>query len=259
MCVQVDNALEGTRMPVALSVEPPTPDDEPGDDGPSQACLHIALTHNLRWSSSTFVYLDHVDVLLHTLQLQLEQNLVARLTRFFHTLSGVDAGTPEGEYHEKGESLGGRSCHIRVDDPNMATDPPTESPLELYFRELRLHPVSVKCTVQMEALCSPAELQPYHPTNSLAGLARRLVSLNNSHLQLSALLLSDTLFQSLDTFVERVSWHYTIQVRGCATRVGCVTAEAPFDGVVPPPAGPAGRIQTHRLTGPHRQPDDALC
>ena len=65
----------------------------------------------------------------------------------------------------------------------------------------------------MEALCSDAELQQYHPTKQLAGVAQRLVSLNNSNLQLAALSMSDANFQSVENLVERIAWHYTMQVR----------------------------------------------
>lgn len=107
-----------------------------------------------------------------------------------------------------------------------------EMPLEIYFKECQLHPVSrgllsnlllnqehpvsgaqarsalvcvicvafnhalclvfplqvsINCTVQMDALCSPTELQEYHPTKQLAGVAQRLISLSNSSLQVFAL------------------------------------------------------------------------
>ena len=42
---------------------------------------------------------------------------------------------------------------------------------------MHLHPISVTCTVQLEPLCDEYELQEYHPTSSLAGPARHLVSL----------------------------------------------------------------------------------
>ena len=49
--------------------------------------------------------------------------------------------------------------------------------LELYLKEVQLHPVSVRVSVQMGMACDEAELQEWHPTNSLVGLARHLVSL----------------------------------------------------------------------------------
>ena len=51
-------------------------------------------------------------------------------------------------------------------------------PLELYLKEVQLHPVSVRVSVQMGMACDEAELQEWHPTNSLVGLARHLVSLH---------------------------------------------------------------------------------
>ena len=43
----------------------------------------------------------------------------------------------------------------------------------------------------MEPICSEAELQEFHPANSLVGVARHLMSLQSSQLRLNALLLDD--------------------------------------------------------------------
>ena len=47
----------------------------------------------------------------------------------------------------------------------------------LYLKQMHLHPIKITCTVQLEPLCDEYELQEYHPTSSLAGPARHLLSL----------------------------------------------------------------------------------
>ena len=96
----------------------------------------------------------------------------------------------------------------------------------------------------MEALCSDAELQQYHPTKQLPGVAQRLVSLENSNLQLAALSMNDANFQSVENLVERIVWHYTMQAHAPLSRH---PREVP--SLVSPPVA---------LRGPHRQRVDAL-
>jgi len=150
--------------------------------------------------------------MLRTLQLQLEQNLTARLLRFAATL---DAARLQGGQlaSQTPESLSEQTVGVvRAVAVVPVEDVKSEMPLELYFKKCEFHPVSVKCTVQMEALCSDAALQEYHPTKQLAGMAQRLVALSNSNLQLSALLLNEASFQTVSSLVDRIVWHYTVQV-----------------------------------------------
>ena len=80
---QVDNALEGTKLPVALAAAPGNDGEQNGEP---DTCLHLSLTRSLRWSTDSLLYCESVGVSLLTLQLQLEQNLTARLLRFVTTL-----------------------------------------------------------------------------------------------------------------------------------------------------------------------------
>ena len=80
---------------------------------------------------------------------------------------------------------GGRGgAGAKVGAPEAAELPGGEvrgrQPLELYLKEVQLHPVSVRVSVQMGMACDEAELQEWHPTNSLVGLARHLGSLHAS-------------------------------------------------------------------------------
>lgn len=178
---------------------------------------------NLRWTR--LVYLEYFAVVLHTLRLQLEQNMVTRILRFVATLTQAAEEAQEtqrsrraSQEHSFARPGAARQASTESSTTRVAARPGGSStevgevPLELYFKDFQLHPVCVRVTVQIEPLCDDAALQPYHPLNQLAGLAQRLVSLSNSSLQLSALLLFDTLFTSVDSLVERIVWHYTLQV-----------------------------------------------
>lgn len=246
-------------MPVALYAETLDGDDGSGGEQPERhACLHVSVVHNLRWSSSTLLSFESVGCVLHPLHLQLEQNLAARILRCASSL--VQAAAAEVRVPQSRRSVADRRSigvarELSTATPPVPLTPNTEVPIELYFKELKLHPVSVRCTVQMEAVCTPAELQPYHPTNSLVGLAQRLVSLNNAHLQLSALLLNDAAFQSMPSLVERISWHYTMQALAKPRSHPCTA--------VPPLASPplhaslARRLQLRCTFPPNAVPSDS--
>ena len=73
--LQVDNALDPTGLPVALATAVVAADE--GGQGEYDEALHVSVEHNLRWQG--LIYLEYVGVVLHTLRLQLEQNLAARI------------------------------------------------------------------------------------------------------------------------------------------------------------------------------------
>ena len=63
--------------------------------------------------------------------------------------------------------------------PNPRHSPhpnPNQAPLEIFLRELRLHPLSLTIDLQMEPMCADPELQEFHPMKQLVGLAQQLVS-----------------------------------------------------------------------------------
>ena len=74
-------------------------------------------------------------------------------------------------------------------------------------------------TALESAPCDELEMQDYHPANSLVGVARHLMSLQSSQLRLNALLLDDRVFESVDALLERVGWHYAMQVLQGAYRL----------------------------------------
>ena len=88
----------------------------------------------------------------------------------------------------------------------------TQAPLEIFLRKLELHPVSLTIELQMEAICSEAELQEFHPTRQVLGLAQQLVSQPLlSRIELNCLLLEEASFESFDSLALRVGWHYAVQ------------------------------------------------
>ena len=64
----------------------------------------------------------------------------------------------------------------------------------------------------MEPICSEAELQEFHPTRQMLGLAQQLVSQPLlSRVELNCLILEDASFESFDSLALRVGSHYFYQ------------------------------------------------
>ena len=64
----------------------------------------------------------------------------------------------------------------------------------------------------MEPICSEAELQEFHPTRQMLGLAQQLVSQPLlSRIELNCLILEDASFESFDSLALRVGSHYFYQ------------------------------------------------
>lgn len=148
-----------------------------GTDGVegAEGCLHITVTHSHTWKH--VVALQYVGAALQPLKLQLEQNTVARLLRLGDALQlEAQPLLLETETRRAAAKL----AEGLADGAEAADLPGGEvrgrQPLELYLKEVQLHPVSVRVSVQMGMACDEAELQEWHPTNSLVGLARHLVS-----------------------------------------------------------------------------------
>ena len=204
---QIDSTLVDTRFPVLLSpVHDPAAvaaaaaaaaaaegaEGAAGDGAEAEAAegvLRLVFTWNLRWTA--LVYVEEVSVLLQPLQLQLEQNVAARLMRLVHgALQAVEEATASLEAMVALET-GGRDGD---DDDAPAAAPAAaaaaaegggeaaeaeeaeQAPLEIFLRELRLHPLSLTIDLQMEPMCAEPELQEFHPMRQLVGLAQQLVS-----------------------------------------------------------------------------------
>ena len=197
--LQVDSMLPNSKFPVMLvpvagysaeAGEAAAEGAEAGTQGTERAegtdaaegaegCLHMTLTHSHTYKD--VVALHYVGAALQPLKLQLEQNTVARLLRLCDALH-LEAQPLLLETETRraaaklAEGLG--------DGAEAAELPGGEvrgrQPLELYLKEVQLHPVSVRVSVQMGMACDEAELQEWHPTNSLVGLARHLVPLHAS-------------------------------------------------------------------------------
>ena len=228
--LQIDSTIADTRFPVLLSSVPSAAAAEPKADEPRDVALRLSYTQNLRWTA--LVYVEELGVLLQPLQLQLEQDVAARLLRLLHgALEAVDEATSSLEALAALEGGDGRGNGDGGDDGAAGTadadaaaqeggdaaaageaEEGTQAPLEIFLRKLRLHPVSLTIDLQMEAICSEAELQEFHPKKRVLGLAQQLVSQPlHSRIALNCLILEDASFESFDSLAQRVGTHYVYQ------------------------------------------------
>jgi len=239
--LQIDSTIADTRFPVLLSAAPAAAAAEPEADELRHVALRLSYTQNLRWTA--LVYVEELGVVLQPLLLQLEQNVAARLLRLLHgALEAVDEAAASLEalvaLEGGGEGGGGGDGGDGGDDDDGTAGAPgadaaahadgapagdaaaaggaeeegTQAPLEIFLRELRLHPVSLTIELQMEAICSEAEMQEFHPTRQVLGLAQQLVSQPLlSRIELNCLILDDASFESVDSLALRVGSHYFYQ------------------------------------------------
>ena len=232
--LQIDSTIADTRFPVLLSAAPSAAAAEPEADEPRHVALRLSYTQNLRWTA--LVYVEELGVVLQPLLLQLEQNVAARLLRLLHgALEAVDEAAASlealvalegggdgsgGDDDDDGTAGAAGADAAAQEDGTPAGDAPaageaeegTQAPLEIFLRELRLHPVSLTIELQMEAICAEAELQEFHPTRQVLGLAQQLVSQPLlSRIELNCLILEDASFESFDSLALRVGSHYFYQ------------------------------------------------
>ena len=234
--LQIDSTIADTRFPVLLSAAPSAAAAEPEADEPRHVALRLSYTQNLRWTA--LVYVEELGVVLQPLLLQLEQNVAARLLRLLHgALEAVDEAAASlealvalegggdgggGGGGGGGDDDDGTAGALDVDAAVLGDGAPagdaaaageaeegTQAPLEIFLRKLELHPVSLTIELQMEAICSEAELQEFHPTRQVLGLAQQLVSQPlHSRIALNCLILEDASFESFDSLAQRVGSHY---------------------------------------------------
>jgi len=198
--VQIDSCLEATKHPVLLA---PLGGNEMAGGGP-QPTLRLSVIRQMGWEGMLFVQL--LALAVQPLGIALEQNLAARLFRFAAHLPRK----PVPPAYVAAESS-------LSDVRGIVTEPPTE----IFLRELALHPMSAALTIQMEPLCDDPNLQRFHPTHELVGLAQQLLSLRSATLKLDALLLDDARFASLEALTAKVSAHYQSQaLRGLYRLIG---------------------------------------
>ena len=135
----------------------------------------------------------------------LEQNTLTRLLRFLAHASSGTAQLGKKEEPPPDEP-------VENADEAAAAAQRDEGP-RVYIKELRLHPIVVKVTVELAALTDEPELQAYHPTRKLVGLAKNLASVNNATIKLDALHLDEASL-TVGALAERLQWHYTMQASG---------------------------------------------
>ena len=80
---------------------------------------------------------------------------------------------------------------------------------ELYLQELKLSEIALNITLQMDPLCQPATLQPYHPIQLLLGVrfGAAMLSVSGWKLELPAYQLLEA-FETAETLTGRVALHY---------------------------------------------------
>jgi len=185
--LQVDSSLPKTQFPVMIA---PLPGDAMSAERPETLKLVISGR-----AHSEVYHLDKLAAALQPLQIALEQNTLTRLIRFVEN-----------------STINGALLHSEVNDEYLASSKGAQqSGPRIFVNELRLHPIKVKITVQLAALTDEPDLQPYHPTRKLVGIAKNLASINNATIKLDALHLNQTNYP-LGGYVERLQWHYTMQV-----------------------------------------------
>jgi len=82
--------------------------------------------------------------------------------------------------------------------------------LKFYIQELELHQVSLTVTVQMDMVCDEVELQRYHPTTSLVGVARHLIALQNVNVTLDRFYMCEV-FDTGDALLNRIVRFYAVK------------------------------------------------
>ena len=121
---------------------------------------------------------------------------------------GVDGHVAEPRADSTLEpSDGGSLTRTRADSERGAL-PATF--LKFYLQELELHQASLTLTVQMDMVCDEPELQRFHPTSSLVGVARHLVSLQNVTMTFDRFRLEEV-FDTGDTLLNRVARYYAVK------------------------------------------------
>ena len=234
LCVrhlQIDSTIANTKYPVLLAPHDASEGIDEGSHGKDRqqqqqqhqqddGVLRLSVTHNMRWAA--LLYLEYVGVGLQPLRLQLEQNIAARLMRLTDRVmqAAIDLGDafeplmaleppsrPGAEGGNASAAAASTKSTLEADEAELE-----QAPLELFLRELHIHPISIEISLQVEPMCDEPALQQFHPTAALVGLAQQLVAQPlNTRVALNALLLDDALFESTDSLVSRVVWHYIFQ------------------------------------------------
>jgi len=176
--------------------------------------LRLELCRSSAWHDLTFI--EYVRAQLAPLRVSVEENTAARVLRFALTIwnlyeaSGlahgpVTAHSPPavgmGTLAATGNAASVLSSPLRAKASAVGDD-------EVYVKRLEIEPVRIVLSVALSPLCHEPELQAYHPTNNLLGLARALVSLHDSELLLDGLDLTEHLFESADVISAAVASHY---------------------------------------------------
>jgi len=136
-----------------------------------------------------------------------------------HAADGWSRSEPSGLLHPGGGGMvgggmtggvqrdGNGSGRMRADSVRGALP---AAFLKFYIQELELHQVSLTVTVQMDMVCDEVELQRYHPTTSLVGVARHLIALQNVNVTLDRFYMCEV-FDTGDALLNRIVRFYAVK------------------------------------------------
>jgi len=197
--LQVDSSIPKAKFPTMLA-------PLPVEGQPARATLSLEVEHNRALSSESMLYLERLDAVLQPLQVTLEQNTLTRLLRFVQHASAVSAKLAKKE-DAPASGADGAPGGGGDDDAAVAR---AEGP-RLYLKAFKLRPIVVTVTVELAALTDEPELQAYHPTRKLVGLAKNLASINAATINLDMVELSEA-NMSVDALAQKLQDLYTMQV-----------------------------------------------
>jgi hypothetical protein len=176
--------------------------------------LRLEVCRSGAWPGLTF--LEYVHAQLAPLRVAVEENTAARVLRFALSIWGLyeASGLPRGQSTAPPSTAGmgmpaSKGTATPAKAPPLRADAPAAEGDEVYVKRLEIAPVRIVLSVALSPLCHDPELQPFHPTNNLLGLARSLVSLHDSELRLDGLDLAEHLFESVDALSAAVASHYS--------------------------------------------------
>ena len=197
--LQIDSGLAEARFKVLLVSHSALGDEEEDVDDGSPPFLELSVERLRRWAH--LFCCSRFSAKLQPLMLQLEQNTTARLLRLIQSLLPALDELDEASKlaAEQVSTAQGEGAYAAAVD---------DAANELFIQEAALGDVRLNLTIQMDALCQPASLQPFHPTQQLLGVrSRGFMRVQGWQILLPTLRLAEA-FETADTLTNRVILHY---------------------------------------------------
>lgn len=191
--------------------------------------MRVAVGRLRQWGN--VLCISRATVNLLPLVLQIEQNTPARLLRLVSSLGPLLEELSELqerlERAEAHEVLNAEEANLQEASERLAAglgvsehstdggaagdgdDEPGIGPSELFLQEVLLGAISINASVLLDAICSPASLQPFHPSCALLHVSEHIAQfeVQGWKLKLPKLAMPEA-FETTDSLVARVIWHY---------------------------------------------------